>query len=75
VPLGNAAFRKSLARGLIEGGQIEEHKRADALLLRDRRVPEAFDERAGHIRPRRCDELDPEGRELRRQKRHLDQAR
>ena len=70
-----AAFRKSFARGLIEWGPIEGHERADALVLRDRRVPEAFDERPGYIRPRRGDELDPEGREPRRQTRHLDQAR
>src|SRR3954470_21314494 len=72
-PLGACAER--LPRRVVERRQREGEQLADALFLRDRRVPQPLHERTCHARAHRRHEMQPVRRQARAQDRHFHDER
>src|SRR6478672_4105769 len=71
---GRSAFQRP-SRRVVEWREIEGDQVSNALVAGDRRVAEAFDERACHGRVDGRHELEPERRERRCEHRHLNDSR
>jgi len=67
-----ALTMKRRPRRVLERCEIDRNQSSDVVVTRDRRVAEAFHERHGDAGAHRSHEVQPVGRQARRENRHLD---